>query len=326
MKYSDSAINVLAARIYKGIGRAWIVKNLTSIKSENEIVVLLKKDSKVDYAITLDDFQKKKDFIKRLLHESEGFIDGIVAVGDDDFPSHRGIVKNSEKPVFLFYRGDISLLNTSKKNVAVIGLLDPDNDTEEVEKKVVAGLVDNDVTIISGLAFGCDTVAHRQALDSKGRTVAILPSPLNKILPAKNKDLANEIVKNGGLIVTEYLTDAKSRMELGGRYQERDRLQALFSDSIILSASYAKNDLGNDSGSRLAMEYALNYSIPRSVIYDPIVNKNNKKYDLNRKIIEEDSGVTVINFDNMSSVIKKIISIKSKMTESQPQPIQKSMF
>jgi DNA processing protein len=115
-------------------------------------------------------------------------------------------------------------------------------------------------------------------------------------------------------------------MELGGRYQERDRLQALFSDSIILSASYAKNDLGNDSGSRLAMEYALNYSIPRSVIYDPIVNKNNKKYDLNRKILEEDSGVTVINFDNMSSVIKKIISIKSKMTESQPQPIQKSMF
>lgn len=324
MKYSDSTINVLAARVYKGIGRAWIVKNLTNIKSEDEIIILLKRDSKVDYAITLDDFQKKKDFIKRLLHESEGFIDGIVAVGDDDFPSHRGIVKNSEKPVFLFYRGDISLLNTSKKNVAVIGLLDPDNDTEEVEKKVVAGLVDNDVTIISGLAFGCDTVAHRQALDSKGRTVAILPSPLNKILPAKNKDLANEIVKNGGLIVTEYLTDAKSRMELGGRYQERDRLQALFSDSIILSASYAKNDLGNDSGSRLAMEYALSYLIPRSVIYDSVANKNNRKYDLNRQILEEDLEVTVINCDNMSSVIKKIISIKSKMIESQP--IQKSIF
>lgn len=318
MKYTENAINVMAARIYKGIGRAWLVKNLAGNKTEEEIVSLLNKGSKVEYKITLDDFDKKKTTIKNLLIKSKDFIDGVVAIGDDDFPPHRGVVKNSEKPVFLFYHGNLSLLNAKNNNIAVIGLLQPDVETEEIERAVVAKLVENGVTIVSGLALGCDTIAHRQALDSKGYTVAILPSPLNNIMPTQNKGLASEITENNGLLITEYLTDAKSKRELGGRYQERDRLQALFSNSIVLSASYAKNDLGNDSGSRLAMGYAMNYSIPRAVIYDPEINSNNPKYDLSRQIIKEDQKIIRINQSNMSSTIKKIISVKPKIENVQP--------
>lgn len=318
MNYTENAINVLAARIYKGIGKAWIVKNLSSNKSENEIVTLLNSGSKVDYQITINDFDKKKNLIKRLINESKEFIDGVVAIGDNGFPPYRGNVKNSEKPVFLFYRGDLSLLKETNNNVAVIGLLNPDNDTEEIEKEVVARLVKNGVTIVSGLALGCDTIAHREALNSNGYTVAILPSPLNNITPAKNKELANEIVRNRGLLITEYLTDAKSKREMGGRYQERDRLQALFSNIIILSASYAKNDLRNDSGSRLAMEYALNYSIPRAVIYDPEINLNNPKYDLSRQLIKEDQKIIKINQKSIPSTIIKIISLKPKIEKVQP--------
>lgn len=318
MKYTENAINVMAARIYKGIGRAWLVKNLAGNKTEEEIVSLLNKGSKVEYKITLDDFDKKKTTIKNLLIKSKDFIDGVVAIGDDDFPPHRGVVKNSEKPVFLFYHGNLSLLNAKNNNIAVIGLLQPDVETEEIERAAVAKLVENGVTIVSGLALGCDTIAHRQALDSKGYTVAILPSPLNNIMPTQNKGLASEITENNGLLITEYLTDAKSKRELGGRYQERDRLQALFSNSIVLSASYAKNDLGNDSGSRLAMGYAMNYSIPRAVIYDPEINSNNPKYDLSRQIIKEDQKIIRINQSNMSSTIKKIISVKPKIENVQP--------
>lgn len=318
MKYTENAVNVLAARTYKGIGKAWIVKNLSSNKSNSEIITLLNSGSKVNYQITADDFDKKKNLIKRLINESKEFIDGVVAVGDNDFPPYRGNVKNSEKPIFLFYRGNLSLLKETNNNVAVIGLLNPDNDTEEIEKKVVAKLVENGATIVSGLAFGCDSIAHRQALNSKGYTVAILPSPLNNITPAKNKELANEIVRNNGLLITEYLTDAKSKREMGGRYQERDRLQALFSNSIILSASYAKNNLGNDSGSRLAMGYAMDYSIPRAVIYEPATNSNNPKYDLSRQIIKEDPKIIRINQNNIPSTITKIISVRPKIEKVQP--------
>lgn len=324
MKYTENAINVMAARIYKGIGRAWIVKHLAKNKSKEEIVALLNQGSTIDCQITLDDFDRKRTAIINLLVKSKGFIDGVVAIGDDNFPPCKGVVKNSEKPIFLFYRGNLSLLNAQNNNIAVIGLLNPDKEIEEIERTVVAKLVENGETIVSGLAFGCDTIAHRQALDSNGYTIAILPSPLNNIMPQKNKELAEEIVENNGLLITEYLTDAKSKRELGGRYQERDRLQALFSNYVVLSASYAKNDLGNDSGSRLAMEYARNYSIPRAVLYDSVINTNNPKYDLNRQIIEEDPNVLIIDNDNMQYAIEKLITLGAKIIEKQT--VQQSMF
>ena len=112
---SDNAINVMASRIYKGIGRAWIVKNLSVPKSEGEIVRLLNSTSKVDVEITIEDFNRKKSMLRRILAESSGAVDGVVAIGDNDFPSHRGSVKNSERPIFLFYRGDLSLLSENSK-------------------------------------------------------------------------------------------------------------------------------------------------------------------------------------------------------------------
>ena len=318
MIYSDNAINILTAKTYKGIGRAWIVKNLRGNETVDTIVSLLNRDAKEDYHITLEDFERNKKRIREDILRLEGFMDGVVAIGDNSFPPYRGKVKNSEQPIVLFYRGDLSLLKATNKNIAVIGLLNPDNDTETIEQEVVAELVKNGATIVSGLALGCDSIAHRRTLRSNGKTVAILPSPLNNILPAINIELANEIVRNNGLLITEYYENSKSKMELGGRYQERDRLQALFSDSIILSASYAKNDQGNDSGSRLAMGYALNYSIPRAVIYDPVTDINNPKYDLNRQLMREQKEISIINRNNLSSTVKKIMSNKPYIKSNQP--------
>lgn len=318
MNYSNNTINILTAKTYKGIGRAWVVKNLKGNESVETILTLLNRDAKEDYNITVEDFADKSNIIKNKIQKLEGFMDGVVASGDDNFPPYRGKVKNSEQPIVIFYRGDISLLNANNKNVAVIGLLNSDPNTETIEQEVVSELVKNVATIISGLALGCDSIAHKQALRSNGKTVAILPSPLNNILPATNKELADEIVKNNGLLITEYYEEVKSKIELGGRYQERDRLQALFSNSIVLSASYSKNNQGNDSGSRLAMGYALNYSIPRAVIYDPVTDANNPKYDLNRQLIKEDKEITIINRNNLTSSIKKIMSNKPDIKNNQP--------
>jgi len=324
MKFTENAVNVMAARTCKGIGKAWITNNLFAPKTASEIVELLNRSSKFSGQLTMDEFNGKKNLIKGLLAKSEGMIDGVVALGDDDFPTHKGVVKDSEKPIFIFYRGNLSLLTTESKSIAVIGLLNPDQELEAVERKLVAGLVENGAIIVSGLALGCDTIAHRQTLDSKGRTVAIMPGPLTEVLPAQNRGLAEEIVRSDGLLISEYLTSAKSKMELSGRYQERDRLQALYSNSIVLAASYAKNDIGNDSGSRLAMGYAKDYSIPRVVIYDEENDSNNPKFDLNRQIIGEDTGVYVVHRLNISSAINNILLLKPKIIKKQP--VQQSMI
>lgn len=306
MAISEHALNVLAAKSYRGIGRAWIVKNLKGEKAATRIVALLNEGSKGDRAVSLSEFDAVRENIRASITRVIGPSDAVVAIGDRDFPPFRGNVKSSEQPAALFYRGDLGLLNEQNKNVAVIGLLSPDSDIELVEREVVSKLVSYGVTIVSGLALGCDTIAHEQALSSAGKTVAILPGPLNDILPSANRELAEEIVSKGGLLITEYFDKAGSRMELSGRYQERDRLQALFSDCVILAASYAKNDLGLDSGSRLAMEYAASYSIPRAVMYDPERNAENAKYDLNRQCIREQPGLAIINRDNMDRVVADI--------------------
>lgn len=324
MKFTENAINVMATRTYKGIGKSWITKNLSTYKSESEIVELLNSSSKFSNPLTVEEFNAKKNLLKGLLAKSGGMIDGVVALGDDNFPPHRGIVKDSEKPIFIFYRGNLSLLAAGSNNIAVIGLLNPDQEIETAERGLVARLVEKGAVIVSGLALGCDTIAHQQALDSKGRTVAILPGPLNEVLPAKNRGLAEEIVKNDGLLISEYLTSAKSKMELSGRYQERDRLQALYSNSIVLAASYSKNDIGNDSGSRLAMGYARDYSIPRVVIYNEERDFDNSKYDLNRQIIGEDSNTYVVSRFNIASAVIDILRLKPRIINKKP--VQQSMI
>lgn len=320
MKYTDNALNILTTKSYKGIGNAWIVKNLKGNESIETIVSLLNKTIKGEQT-NEDEFERlKNNFEKKLIEKfNNELCDGFVALGDKDFPQHRGNVKDSERPIFLYYKGNIDLLSIDNKNITVIGLLNPEGDIEERERKIVAQFVKNGATIISGLAFGCDSISHQQALDSNGKTVAVLPSPLNSIMPARNKGLAFQIVEEGGLLVTEYGTDFKSQMELSSRYKERDRLQALFCDTIVLAASYAQNSAERwkifgqklDSGARLAMGYAKDYNIPRAVMYDENIDNNNPMFDLNRDLIKEQKDITIITQDNIPETVKKIMQNKS---------------
>ncbi|MFA9392547.1 MAG: DNA-processing protein DprA [Prolixibacteraceae bacterium] len=312
MKYTENSINILTAKSYKGIGKAWIVKNLTGNENIEKIVALINNKTQ----ITIEDFEYKKKHFKELLQKFEDFCDGFVALGDNNFPQFRGNVKESEQPVFLYYKGNIDLLGIANRNISVIGLLNPVGDIEERERKIVSEFVKNGATIVSGLAFGCDSISHQQALDSNGKTVAILPSPLNNILPARNKRLAYQIVEEGGLLVTEYGNDFKNTMELSSRYKERDRLQALFCDTIVLAASYAQDSVERwkmfgqklDSGARLAMGYAKDYNIPRAVMYDQNIDKNNPMFDLNRDLIKDQKDITIMNQNNLAETVKKVIS------------------
>jgi DNA processing protein len=325
MKYSDNALNILTIKSYKGIGNAWIVKNLRGNESVEAIVSLINNTIKGE-PTNINEFEiQKNNFEKKLLQKfSNEVCDGVVAMGDTEFPQHRGEVKDSERPVFLYYKGKIDLLSIENPNITVIGLLNPSESIEYRERKIVSQFIKKGATIVSGLALGCDSISHQQALDSNGITVAILPSPLNNIMPARNKSLAFQIVEEGGLLVTEYGTDFKSQMELSSRYKERDRLQALFCDTIVLAASYAKNSaerwgmLGQklDSGARLAMGYAKDYKISRAVMYDEDTDAKEPMFDLNRDLIQEQLDITIITQDNIYESVEKIVANQSKFRKN----------
>ena len=189
----------------------------------------------------------------------------VISVFDENFPITNAKLKNSEKPFFFSYKGDITLLNNLNKNVAVIGVLTPTNEIVEREQKVVKSLTEKGNNVVSGLAKGCDTVAHNESIKNKAKTIAFLPSTIENIYPKENVGLANKIVENGGLIISEYVNEPKNKYENVKRFIERDRLQALYSKAVVLIASFRKGE--GDSGSRHAFEKAKEYGKKRLVMF-----------------------------------------------------------
>ena len=328
-KKTDNALNILTAvsfyrpslkrgdNGYTEMNISWAAENLQGKENVETIVAKLKKDNikaQKDsyYTISIDEFETKKkqiaDTLNKMYEQIGGF--GVTAIGDDDFPKIPPTVKTKDRPVVLFYKGNLNLLNSEDKKVAVIGVLNPTEKVEIFEKQVVDELIRQKAIVISGLAQGCDAIAHSETVERGGKTIAILPSPLNDILPKKNLNLANEIVQYGGLLITEYYNPPVHKYDLSSRYINRDRLQAMFSGCVLLSASYDENNQGNDSGSRHALKKAKEYGIKRAVLYNKETDENDSMFDLTRRIIAEDGKEAFILSQN-DYVSKIQILIKS---------------
>lgn len=299
MTYTENALNILTVRTFPQKGPAWINNNLKGNESVDKLCRLLETH---EY-----EFCKRRDIIQSTIEKLEDSIDSVVALGDSGFPQIRGNVKAADKPFALFYKGNLDLLQKENLNIAVIGVLNPDEKVEVTERMVTTEILKYGATIVSGLALGCDSIAHKTAIENNGKTIAILPSPLDNVIPKENIELANEIVAQDGLLVSEYYDSPKSRNDMISRFVVRDRLQALFSDAVLLAASYAQNNLGNDSGSRHAMGKAQEYGIKRGVIYNQTKHLSNPMYDLNRQILNEDSRVIRIDSGNMVEEVKKLV-------------------
>lgn len=209
----------------------------------------------------------------------------LICAFDRDFPPLPVPCRQSDKPYLFAYRGDISLLNDRVKNFAVVGSLTPTEKILHRENAAVAELTERGYHIVSGLARGCDTAAHMTSLACGGKTIAVLPSALSNIYPKENAELAERIVQNGGLVLTEYITEPSTRYDRIRRFIERDRLQAMFAGKILLIASHLPGQ--GDSGSRHAMEKAKEYGTERFVLYNPMTDDADTLLALNRNYLKD---------------------------------------
>ncbi len=124
---------------------------------------------------------------------------GVLRICDDAYPSHLKSVKSP--PPVLYYRGDLSLLE--RKSVAVVGTREPDPSDEVEGRAITIMMAEKGYVIVSGLAFGCDALAHQTALDYKGSTIAVLGTPIDDISPKKNLKLGENIAENH-LLISQY--------------------------------------------------------------------------------------------------------------------------
>ncbi|GHV59200.1 hypothetical protein FACS1894103_2110 [Campylobacterota bacterium] len=272
-------------------------------KLQNGIKIVLDGDCYDDYEGEKPQFSHNDYMVLSALRE---YVDGIISVFDSEFPKIYTTVENDgDKPYLLFYKGDVSLLDDIGKNVAVIGLINPEGTIKERAVKAVNELVKGGMNIVSGLAKGCDTIAHRACIDAGGKTIAILPSPLAQIFPAENRELAEEIVDRGGLLLSEYYKKPATKFDATKRFIDRDRLQAMFSKAILLSASYREGE--GDSGSRHAMKKAEDYDLFRAMIYNQSTDASNPQFFLNKDYFEQNKNVHIITKTVLNRMIDYVV-------------------
>ena len=306
--------------------KIWAVHNTTSRittrksfhdtwKTEDEFLAMMRDIPNIDdvvheLSVAVDDMD---------------WMDGAVCCFDADFPVINKSAPKGDRPYLLFYKGDLSLLSDLNRNVAIIGYTTPNEDIIARESKIVDRLVQRGQHIVSGLAKGCDAIGHTVCMDCGGKTIAILPSPLDAISPAAHREMAHRIVEEGGLVISEYYNGPRSRHEAINRYVERDRLQALFAKAVVLIASYEGRD--GDSGSRHAMGKAHSYGHLSCAMYDETTDSEVLEMKLNRSLLSQQkarqlvtnpsgvgtAGYTSVTVDDLVSLVNPALETQQKL-------------
>lgn len=128
----------------------------------------------------------------------------LLTLWDDEFP---GILcKIYDPPILLYIKGKFQ--DSDDYSIAVVGTRQPTNYGKIQAEKIVTDLAKQNITVVSGMARGIDSIAHRTTLKNNGRTIAVLGSGLNVIYPPENKKLYDEI-SEAGVVITEYTLDTK---------------------------------------------------------------------------------------------------------------------
>jgi DNA processing protein len=120
----------------------------------------------------------------------------VVAYSSDDYPPR--LKQIPDPPLVLYVRGDVKVL--SRHALAIVGTRRPTAYGSQVAQRLARDLAQRQLVIVSGLARGIDSAAHRGALEAAGKTVAVLGSGIDVIYPRENKRLAEQVVECGALI------------------------------------------------------------------------------------------------------------------------------
>lgn len=173
----------------------------------------------------------------------------VLYIGDDDYPQR--LKECYDAPVVIYMLGEADL--NAEKMVSVVGTRRATQYGANFSNLMIKDLAESlqgDLTIVSGLAYGIDALAHTASLQYDVPTIGVLAHGLNMIYPAAHRDLAHRIVKSGGCLITEYSSTQKA---LRSHFLERNRIVAGLCDVSVVVESDIKG--GAMSTAQRALEY-----------------------------------------------------------------------
>ena len=152
----------------------------------------------------------------------------------------------AKPPKSLYFIG--KLPKTRRPSVAIVGSRKPTAYGSEVTHRFAYELAARDCIVISGLALGVDGIAHKAALEAGGTTLAVLGNGLPDIYPVAHKQLAAQIIEQGGAILSEYEPGMPA---LGHQFLERNRIVSALSDAILITEAASRSGTLNTAAHAL---------------------------------------------------------------------------
>lgn len=228
------------------------------------------------------------------MHSSTSFPIQTLHPSDAQFPASLRLIPDI--PTSLYLQG--VPIQPHEKSVTVIGTRAITPYGASATQKLVKELVFRGWTIISGLAFGVDALAHRTAIAHGGRTIAIIPSGLQAIAPVSHESLSQEILETGGALYSEYAEKIAAQKF---HFVQRNRLLAGMSDGTLVIEAGAR------SGTQITVSKAADYGKPVFVvsgsIFSPMSEGTKQFINMGAKLItrvediEEEFGITNSSLD-----------------------------
>ena len=151
----------------------------------------------------------------------------IIKQSDNDYPEKLRKIKNPPKELWICGNKEI----LKKPIIAIVGSRKCSEYGRKYAREFARVLSKNGICIISGLAIGIDTIVHESSMNELGKTIAVIASGFNKIMPAENRELADEIIEKGGAVINEVGTYLSENAE---NYPKRNRILVGLSDAIIV--------------------------------------------------------------------------------------------
>ena len=240
---------------------------------------------------------RKKVDPDRLIEELDKKSIKFLTIKDENYPF---LLKQIfDPPAVLFYKGCLKACNLDR-TLGIVGSRKASHYVLEILRKLISELRENDVTIVSGMALGADSCAHKAALKNGLKTIAVLGSGINWIYPTENKKLYYEIINNNGAVMSEYYPDEKAEI---WKFPKRNRIiSGLCKGTLIAEA-------GLKSGALITAKLCIEQNRELMCIPGLVTNPNTEGV---HKLIKEGAGLVTSAkdiFDNLNWTMINNINI-----------------
>ncbi len=260
---------------------------------------------------TVNSILSQKVFRKAELEMS--FIDKnnirTLFYNEDNYPSR--LLNCEDGPLLLYYKGNADLNN--KRIIAFVGTRKATNEGRVICEKFIEGLKKKDVLVVSGLAYGIDSYAHKAALKEGLKTVGVLGHGLDRIYPAQNKKLASRMLESGGLL-TEFRSKTIPDRE---NFPKRNRIVAGMCDAVVVIESAGKGGALITAG--LANSYNRDVFAVPGRISDEYSKGCNMLIKSNRAALAESSSDIeyIMGWDDVKVDVRKQRELFTQLSDEQ---------